>query len=366
MYNDTDVAGRNFIESVDTDLLGWTKLLLVPWYTSEQGQANFRNRRNRLEGVFTKWHLLGRGITSHYWLDLIANGLGVLSEDETLEMLSYILDEPVSNNIVVVVAHEVVKLCIETNDTDITGSNRGCLTLILGKYTHGFSWEMMPGLENITVTRLPSIHHALMYAEESERASRRPPTSSSSAVSFILNPDGSLPRCEEFMCDYYKKKGWNGIVGRGPTKKEFIDMLQNSALHMYSGHGSGLQYYAEAAIAGSDLQCCIMLFGCSSVTMKSPGVCDPFGTALQYTSAGCPLLMGFLWNVFDRTTNRFHLKILNRRFEVSPDTDEEEKHRNNFPSSRFLRCIIEARNSSEFKYACAGAFVAIGFPCWDL
>ncbi|KAL0191363.1 hypothetical protein M9458_014061, partial [Cirrhinus mrigala] len=53
-----------------------------------------------------------------------------------------------------------------------------------------------------------------------------------------------------------------------------------------------------------------LLFGCSSAALSVLGHQEGTGIILSYLTAGCPLVLGNLWDVTDRDLDRFTSALL--------------------------------------------------------
>jgi separase len=84
------------------------------------------------------------------------------------------------------------------------------------------------------------------------------------------------------------------------------------------GHGSGAQYIQESAIYKHKPDLPALLFGCSSAKMCFDG-CEPQGIALVYLMSGSPLLLGCLWDVTDRDTDKCTDRIFKAVGEAKQD-----------------------------------------------
>ena len=51
--------------------------------------------------------------------------------------------------------------------------------------------------------------------------------------------------------------------------------------------------------------------GCSSVNQYTMGEFEPYGTILAYILAGCPCVVGNLWDVTERDNDLFTVEFLN-------------------------------------------------------
>lgn len=199
--------------------------------------------------------------------------------------------------------------------------------LILDKSLHVFPWESLPCLENLSISRLPSLaalRERLLAARFSRTRENAVPghyiRTSAGGVS-ILNPSGDLahttktikPRLDELQ------GSWTHITNRVPSEKEFEESLREKELVLYFGHGSGAQYVKSKSVRrlypgpqcdGEVKPACAttLLFGCSSVHLTENGIYEPSGMLASYLTAGAPAVVGMLWDVTDKDCDRFAIK----------------------------------------------------------
>ncbi|KAJ2792536.1 separin protein [Coemansia linderi] len=135
-----------------------------------------------------------------------------------------------------------------------------------------------------------------------------------SRVFYVLNPEGDLHRTQANFEEYLRHSGqrnWHGVIGRRPTPHECERGLLSSDIFMYFGHGGAENYISRAQIRGLLPKCSVaLLFGCSSGQLRPMGEYDAMGTAIDYLIAGCPALVGNLWDVGDKDIDRFAARLL--------------------------------------------------------
>lgn len=198
--------------------------------------------------------------------------------------------------------------------------------LILDKKIHMFPWESLPCLENMSISRLPSLaalRERLLAARSSHRASDARPghyIPAGTEGTSILNPSGDLshtvktvqPRLEAMQGK------WTHIANRAPTEQEFEDSLKEKDLVLYFGHGSGAQFVRSKNVRrlylnshendGKPGCATTFLFGCSSVHLSDNGIYEPSGMLASYLTAGAPAVVGMLWDVTDKDCDRLAVK----------------------------------------------------------
>jgi separase len=201
------------------------------------------------------------------------------------------------------------------------------MILVLDNNLHGFPWESLPYLEEISISRLPSLaalRERLLSARQSTSQSCKAAghyIQAEHGGTSILNPSGDLahtsktlkPRLDELH------GGWTHIANRAPTEKEFEDSLRDRDLMLYFGHGSGAQFVRSKAVRrlyserqeGDDRKpgcATTLLFGCSSVHLTENGIYEPSGMLASYLTAGAPAVVGMLWDVTDKDCDRLAIK----------------------------------------------------------
>jgi separase len=198
--------------------------------------------------------------------------------------------------------------------------------LILDNNLHAFPWESLPCLEQLSITRLPSLaalRERLLAARPSEVQHAVPGhyICAGNGGTSMLNPSGDLahtsktikPRLDELQ------GSWSHITDRAPSEKEFEDSLREKDLVLYFGHGSGAQYVKSKSVRrlypgqqdeNSRRPGCAttLLFGCSSVHLTENGIFEPSGMLASYLTAGAPAVVGMLWDVTDKDCDRFAIK----------------------------------------------------------
>ncbi|CAG7562991.1 unnamed protein product [Fusarium equiseti] len=187
--------------------------------------------------------------------------------------------------------------------------------LVLDKALHAFPWESMPCMEGLAVSRVPSLACLRQLITESQplagdETSEDAPEGhyvSAERGTYILNPSTDLVNTQSTFEPIMKGfRNWDGIINRAPQESEFEKALSNSEILLYFGHGSGAQYIRARAIRR--LEKCkpaTFLMGCSSASLTEAGEFENYGPVWNYMMAGCPAVVGTLWDVTDRDIDRF-------------------------------------------------------------
>ncbi|KAK3380282.1 peptidase family C50-domain-containing protein [Lasiosphaeria ovina] len=222
-----------------------------------------------------------------------------------------------------------------TRNADGNKADAGAHTiLMLDKALHAFPWESLPCLHNLGISRVPSLAclrrlileqraaagAASTASHEADEAARSSPEAGGHHVSktsgtCILNPSSDLKTTEATfgkpLAAHLPAPSWRHIVGRVPTEDEFELALSQSDLLLYFGHGSGAQYIRARTIRRLDrCRATVLLMGCSSARLADAGEFEVYGPAWNYMMAGCPAVVGTLWDVTDRDIDRFAARLL--------------------------------------------------------
>ncbi|KAG6215220.1 hypothetical protein E4U24_002371 [Claviceps purpurea] len=214
--------------------------------------------------------------------------------------------------------------------------------LVLDKALHAFPWESLPCMQGLAVSRVPSLACLRQLITQSNLPS--PPSSTSSSNSdehedddddddddddekedaagnatrsrhhvsrstgtYMLNPSSDLKHTQEFFQPALQTlPNWTGITNKRPSEADFEAALSTSDILLYFGHGSGAQYIRGKTIRRlPQCRAATFLMGCSSVSLTEAGEFECYGPVWNYMLAGCPSVVGTLWDVTDRDIDRF-------------------------------------------------------------
>ncbi|KAK4153760.1 peptidase family C50-domain-containing protein, partial [Chaetomidium leptoderma] len=186
--------------------------------------------------------------------------------------------------------------------------------LVLDKALHLFPWESLPCMSGLPVSRVPSLaclrrlvldrHQPLSSTQDGHHASV------TSGGTYILNPSADLASTQSTfaqpLATHLDSATWKAITARAPTEAEFASALTSGLVLLYFGHGSGAQYIRSRTIRRLDrCRATVLLMGCSSAALADNGEFEPSGPVWNYMMAGCPAVVGTLWDVTDRDVDRF-------------------------------------------------------------
>ncbi|GJP49841.1 hypothetical protein CLOM_g9003 [Closterium sp. NIES-68] len=128
---------------------------------------------------------------------------------------------------------------------------------------------------------------------------------------YLLNPSGDLKSTQGTFEAWFKKQPtWKGKVCDPPSVEEFMKALEHYSLFVYCGHGSGEQYLHRSYLKKLSRCALSLLMGCSSAHLSPRGDYEPLGVPLSYLAAGCPAVVGNLWDVTDGDIDRYSQRVL--------------------------------------------------------
>lgn len=192
-------------------------------------------------------------------------------------------------------------------------NTRSHTILVLDKVLHTFPWESMPCLQGLAVSRVPSLAclRRLILEQQSPQATTDTKTSkpqghyvSVNNGTYILNPSSDLKTTQTiFEAPLSSSLGtsWKRIHNKPPTEAEFEKTLSSNDILLYMGHGGGAQYIRNRQIRRLEkCRATALLMGCSSASLTDVGDFEVYGLVWSYMLAGCPAVVGTLWDVTDK------------------------------------------------------------------
>ncbi|CAL8335764.1 unnamed protein product [Lota lota] len=190
---------------------------------------------------------------------------------------------------------------------------KGHVVLILDKHLQKLPWECMLCLRPCSVTRLPSLHSLLGHCLQREWDPRSilEQGVDPKQVFYVLNPDANLSDTQNRFTDLFSsQRDWQGVCGAVPDSAQLQEAVATKDLYIFVGHGAGARYLDGRTLLKQDMRAAALLFGCSSAALAVRGDLEGTGIVLNYLTAGCPLVLGTLWDVTDRDIDRFTTALL--------------------------------------------------------
>ncbi|KAL7925906.1 peptidase family C50 domain-containing protein [Trichoderma austrokoningii] len=259
--------------------------------------------------------------------------------------------------------------------------------LVLDKLLHAFPWESLPCMDGLSVSRVSSLaclRQLILDAGTSHSVS-------ANAGTYILNPSSDLKNTQTFFQPAFATlSSWNGVVNKAPKESEFEKALSTAEILVYFGHGSGAQYIRGKTIRR--LEKCrpvTFLMGCSSAALTDAGEFESYGPVWNYMMAGCPAVVGTLWDVTDRDIDRFAGRTFEEwglfargtfdgamsksgkgKSRAKSHVDEDDEM--SLPGcedalagdASLAEAVAGARNACRFKYLNGAAVVLYGIPVY--
>ncbi|KAI0603200.1 peptidase family C50-domain-containing protein [Biscogniauxia sp. FL1348] len=287
----------------------------------------------------------------------------------------------------------------ERNDRDDTAHT----ILILDKSLHIFPWESLPCMQGAAVSRVPSLAYlrrAILEQQQpkdsSEEVRGQPPReghyASINSGTYILNPSADLTNTQATFGRALAglPPAWRSIETRAPTEAEFEEALTSSDLLLYFGHGSGAQYIRGRTVRRLEkCRAAALLMGCSSASLADVGQFECHGPVWNYMHAGCPAVVGTLWDVTDRDIDRFAGRVFEEWGLMPQGTFAEaaeakgkgkarakgkkgkegegsgKKVQNRDQQTSLVEAVARAREDAcRFKYLTAAAVCVYGIPVY--
>lgn len=174
-------------------------------------------------------------------------------------------------------------------------------------------WESLGLLRKKSVTRMPNLTCTLSLLKKYQ--DMRIKRSKSYDISYVINPGKDLKRTEStFKPVFNDLPGAIGITGEAPTELILEDLIHNSNLFVFMGHGGGEQYMRMSTIMKSQKADRALppalLMGCSSCAFQENGNLPMSSNIFDWLVHGSPAVVANLWDVTDKDIDLFTLSML--------------------------------------------------------
>ncbi|XP_034537905.1 separin [Notolabrus celidotus] len=190
---------------------------------------------------------------------------------------------------------------------------RSHVVLILDKYLQKLPWESISILQSCSVSRMPSLHSliGLNIQKETDSRSILKYGVDTKHVFYVLDPDANLGNSQDRFKDWFNSKlDWEGVCGVAPDSGRLEEAVATKDLYIFVGHGAGARFLDSQGVLKRQMRAAALLFGCSSAALAVRGDQEGQGIILNYLIAGCPFVLGNLWDVTDRDIDRFTKALL--------------------------------------------------------
>jgi separase len=249
--------------------------------------------------------------------------------------------------------------------------------LVLDKDLQSFPWESLPTLRGQSISRCPSLTfvrdriaqsklwmsnnlvEAVTDANQEDFLARY--AILQSKASYVLNPSQDLVNTQKEFEALVQKPEWKGCIARLPTQEEMTAWLGASDVFCYFGHGGGEQYLRPKELKKLDRCAVALLMGCSSARLFEQGEFEPRGNALNYLIAGCPAVVGNLWDVTDKDIDRFSKQML-QEWGLSTETQPSAEAAWIWCGKALSTAVATSRDVCTLKYLNGSSPVVYGIP----
>ncbi|XP_059186202.1 separin isoform X2 [Centropristis striata] len=201
----------------------------------------------------------------------------------------------------------------QLQDQEVSKKPRGHVVLILDKYLQKLPWESISILRSRSVSRMPSLHSliGLSIQKETDSKSILKQGVNTKQVFYVLDPDANLGNSQDRFKEWFTSQlDWDGVCGVAPDSGQLEEAVATKDLYIYVGHGAGARFLDSQAVLKRQMRAASLLFGCSSAALAVRGDQEGQGIILNYLMAGCPFVLGNLWDVTDRDIDRFTKALL--------------------------------------------------------
>ncbi|XP_061689011.1 separin [Syngnathoides biaculeatus] len=228
----------------------------------------------------------------------------------------------------------------------------GHVVLILDKYLQRLPWESMSILRSRSVSRMPSLQSliGLCIQKENDSHSILKHGVDTKNTFYVLDPDGNLEHSQQQFKEWFQSQSdWDGVCGHVPKLGQLEEAVATKDLYVYVGHGAGARFLDSQAVLTRPMRAASLLIGCSSAALAVRGDQEGQGIILNYLIAGCPFVLGNLWDVTDRDIDRFTKALL-------------ESWLSSESGSALLDYMGPSRQATHLKHLIGAAPVVYGLP----
>ncbi|XP_037535521.1 separin [Nematolebias whitei] len=242
--------------------------------------------------------------------------------------------------------HAAVSKISERNE------NQSHVVLILDKFLQKLPWESVSVLKSCSVSRMPSLHSllGLSFQKEMDSQSILRQGVNASKVFYVLDPDANLKNAQDRFKEWFSSRpDWQGVCGVTPDPSQLEEAVATKDLYIYVGHGAGARFLNSQSVLKQPMRAASLLFGCSSAALAVRGNQEGQGIVLNYLVAGCPFILGSLWDVTDRDIDRFTKALLESWLSAGP-------------GAPLLDHMGSSRQATHLKYLIGAAPIVYGLP----
>ncbi|KAG8172647.1 hypothetical protein JTE90_027850 [Oedothorax gibbosus] len=275
----TTLDGRlqTLVKGMEDFWLGCWKGLLLSSATTEKRKKNLKKIVNSLCKLSEP--------SNKILLEVLLDSSTSLSSEQLSAAICHLWKcKPIDN-----IFSQVWKLIHEKMPSELADTKRNPLVLILDKDLQALPWESLPILNDVPVSRMPSLNIMISKLSMPETKSALQEGLNCNNAYYILNPEGDLKSSQAYLQPIFEKQAnWEGVTGKPPSAEECALALKNRDLFVYCGHGSGKQYVeGKTMIHRMLFRASAILMGCSSGRLKQcEKQLESYGVPLTYLMNG--------------------------------------------------------------------------------
>lgn len=345
---------KRIIDQLESGFLGCWKVALLGSYKDDDIEIKLKDLAVSLKKEIDSILKKKKMTVDENYLNVLLCGLDSLDSDNIKLCIENLLgtnNEDLINQIFNLIIDRYNKIFPKIKKNHIQERNH--IILILDRKLHKFPWESFSILENLSVSRMPSLAfiraRILHYLKEDSLPNTLRDGINPKKTFYVLNPDKDLLDTEKNFAPIFKKHKWDGFIGTAPTTEEFEELFSNNSVYLYCGHNGGEQYIRRSHIKNTFSNvggCVAFLMGCSSAKIDESY--DPSGLAFSYLISGSPALFGTLWMVTTKDIDRVTHEIIKWLTEKGEGTLTER--------------MPEFRKTCNLRYLNGAAMVCYGLP----
>lgn len=390
-----DAAMRQLLLDVETDVLGWERLLLLGTCADDalrlalEARAAALLRRHRavfragateqlLELVLSAYPVLDHAAlarccatlaadastaTATAVADLVAQGYRDAARDSFHLFSSSSSSTSASGSATATATGTGTSE--EPGGRDIVAWGRDCarhpVVLVLDEGLQAVPWECVPCLAGGAVTRLPALAFAAALADGARGSAVFREGVHAHRGYYVVDPEQNLPRTAAALAPLLRRHGWRGVLSAAPPAPAALCReLAVADVLLYCGHGSGEQFVSGRDALALTRRCpAVLLMGCSSVALRPRGAYHATGAALLWLCAGAPCVVGNLWDVTDGDLDLLTHELFRVWLEHGSGNSSSGS---GAAATTLPEALARARRACKFRHLVGAAAVCYGVP----
>jgi separase len=285
------------IEKYIQDIVNLLSAFIGPWVCALSG--NFKNRKSiEMENEIRKkvYEFLCKRDFNDYQkklIHLVARRTDLLSNQQIFVAITYILRDKSNlgyNDIDLNDLYDYLTWIKQEYKYEDT-STHPCI-LIIDEFLDQMPFEMINTHQEYTRMCSFSNLKQMWERHSSSMDNNGYVVTSLTNCSAVVNPDNTLTSMEERMKNFfnYWLPSWKVVYNQNITKDSFYELLTQSDVFVYAGHGSGLNLsFSDSVYNLKTKSTIVLLFGCASTGLTSSGLNSELkGAHYFYHLGSCP------------------------------------------------------------------------------